>query len=289
MAVCLIIILLINDQLSYDKFQANRDSIYRLTHERAEGMNLGMATVPQPLAKEVQKRFVGMEDVVNFHRFAGEVVNEGKAIDVYGFLTDPSLFDLFSYKLKAGDPKTALNEPYSIVLRADIAEKFFKDEDPMGKSMDIGDLGIYKVTGVLEELPGKTHIRFDVFTSMSTAQSLHEIGKRHFGINNWENGSQTWTYFRLLDSYSIDQLDANLKNIEQEFYGEDSDLKPTFQTQAMTKIVPGPLYGNAIGDGLPNFFVLGLTILAALIMVCAAFNYTNLSAARAMSRTKEAN
>lgn len=109
----------------------------------------------------------------------------------------------------------------------------------------------------------------------------------HFGLRDWENGSQTWTYFRLVDGYSIEQLNAALDDIEEEFYAEDSDLQPTFDTQAMTKIVPGPLFGNAICDGMPNFFVLGLSILAGLIMICAAFNYTNLSAARAMSRTKE--
>lgn len=154
MAVCLIIILLINDQMSYDNFQANRDSIYRFTHERAEGINLGMATIPQPLAEEAQKRFAGMTDVVNFHRLYGEVINEGKAIDIFGYHVDPGVFDLFSYKLKAGNPKIALNEPYSIILKADIAEKFFKDEDPIGKTMKVGSTGNFKVTGVLEELPG---------------------------------------------------------------------------------------------------------------------------------------
>lgn len=288
MAVCLIIILIINDQLSYDKFQANRKDIYRFTHTRAEGINLGMATVPQPLAAEVQKRFAGMADVVNFQRLSGEVLTEGsKAIDLFGLYTGPELFDLFSFKLQEGDQRTALSEPYSVVLKADVAEKFFKNEDPIGKSMKIGNKGTYKVTGVLEELPGKSHIHFDAFASGSTIAALNERGFKQFSINDWENGSQTWTYFRLVEGQSIDQLHAALRDIESEFYGEDSDLKPTFDIQTMSKITPGPLLGNAIGDGMPMFFVIGLSILAGLIMVCAAFNYTNLSAARAVTRTKE--
>jgi len=287
MAVCLIIILLINDQLGYDSFQSNRNSIHRFTHTSADGINLPIATVPQPLAVEIERRFSGIADVVNFHRLSGEVLNNGKAIDLQGYYADESLFDLFSYKLKAGNAKTALSEPFSIVLREDIAEKFFKDEDPIGKSIKVGNRGTYKVTGVIEELPGKTHIRFEAFASISSIYAIAEKGNNFIGKGDWENASQTWTYFRLLDGYSIEQVRATLKDIEKEFYGDDSDLQPDLTTQAMTKIVPGPLYGNPIGDGLPNFFVIGLTVLAALIMVCASFNYTNLSAARAVTRTKE--
>ncbi len=287
MAVCLIIILLINDQLSYDKFQLNRDSIYRFTHSRAEGINLGMATIPHPLGAEAQKRFAGMTEVVNFHRLGGEVESNGKALDIFGLYASPNLFELFSYKLKSGDPKTALVEPYSIVLKAEIAEKFFKDEDPIGKEMKIGNRGTYKITGVLEKLPGKTHIRFDAFASESSTAALTEKGLDMWGLNNWQNGSQTWTYFKLQEGYGPEQLQVVLDEIAAEFYNEDSDMNPTFDIQAMSNITPGPLYGNQIGDGMPNFFVIGLSILAGLIMVCAAFNYTNLSAARAVTRTKE--
>ncbi len=288
MAVCLLIILLINDQMSYDRFQDNKQEIYRFTHNRAEGINLAMATVPEPLAAEVQKRFSGMTDIVNFHRLNGEVLTEGnKALDLYGLYAGPELFNLFSYNLEKGDARTALTEPYSIVLKAETAEKFFKGEDPIGKTMKIGNRGTYTVTGVFEALPGKTHIRFDAIASLSSVKALHDRGLTHFGLNDWENGSQTWSYFRLVNGHSLDQLKAILKDIEKEFYNDESDLQPTFTTQALTKITPGPLHGNQIGDGMPMFFVIGLSILAGLIMICAAFNYTNLSAARAVTRTKE--
>ena len=288
MAVCLIIILLINDQLSYDQFQDNRDSIYRFTHSQLDGRNLSMATVPEPLSAEIQNRFAGMTDVVNFHRLFGEVITEeNKAINLFGLYASPEFFDLFSFELQSGDTKTALNDPYSIILKAEVAEKFFKNENPIGKTMKVGNRGNYTVTGVLADISGKTHIQFDALASLSSAKALHDKGLDLFGHSDWENGSQTWTYFRLVEGQSIEQLKSELLGIEEEFYGEDSDMQPTFEIQALTDITPGPLLGNPIGDGMPMFFILGLSILAGLIMICAAFNYTNLSAARSVTRSKE--
>ena len=289
MAVCLIIILIINDQTSYDSFQENLNKTYRFTHERSEGIDLKMATIPQPLARTVNERFAGLEHTVNFHRLNGEVLNEdsdSKAIDVIGYYTDPELFDLFSYKLRLGDPKTALSEPFSIVLKDEIARKFFQDENPVGQPLKLNNQQ-YTVTGVLEKLPGKTHIRFEVFASNSTLKVYEEKGRLLRGRNNWENSSSTWTYFKLREGYSLAQLTPVLDEIEKEFYNEDSEFLINFDIQAMNDITPGPLYGNQIGDGMPAFFVIGLMVLAGLIIICAAFNYTNLSAARAITRTKE--
>ncbi len=284
MAVCLIIILMINDQMGYDKFHSNADHIYRVTHS-AKGNSFDMATVPQALSGELEKRAAGIQHITNFHRFNGEVLNNGKAINLSGYFASPSLFQLFNYPLKLGNPSNALSTPYSIVLKADIAQKFFKDEDPIGKTMKVGNRGTYTVTGVFEELPGKTHIKFEAMASISSIEALGDMGKGLTGKGDWTNGSQTWTYFELQDSYPIEEVEAALDDIVAEFYTEE--WIPEFDLQAMTNITPGPLYGNPIGDGMPMFFVLGLGILAGLIIICAAFNYTNLSAARALTRTKE--
>ena len=287
MAVCLIIILIINDQTSYDKFQVDADRIYRFTHKGNTGPDLGIATVPEPLGGTMNDRFAGMEHMVNFHRFNGEVLNEGKAIDLQGYFTDPSFFKLFSFKLKAGNPETALTEPFSIVLKEDVARKFFKDADPIGQTMKVGNSGTYKVTGVLEKLPGKTHIRFQAFASNSSLIALEEKGRVYRSKGKWDRANETWTYFKLREGYSHEQMEPILDEIEAEFYSPEDEFVAEFGTQRLTNITPGPLYGNQMGDGMPSFFVIGLVVLAALIIICAAFNYTNLSAARAITRTKE--
>lgn len=288
MAVCLVIILMINDQLSYDRWQVNGDKTYRFTHINYDDINVPMATVPMPLGEEMKEKFAGFEHMVTFRRgFDGEVLQNGKAIEIQGYFTEPSLFKLFSFELERGNPITALSEPNSIVLRKDIAEKFFKDQDPIGQSLEVGNRGIYQVTGVLKEFPGKTHIEFESLVSMSSLQNLEKQDILSTSIGNWENGNVSWTYFNLRDGYTLESLEGYLAEAAETHYEADSDERQEFRVQKMTEITPGPLYGNQIGAGMPSFFVIGLGILAVLIIVCATFNYTNLSAARALTRTKE--
>lgn len=288
MAVCLVIILMINDQLSYDRWQANGDDTYRFTHINYDDLNVPMATVPMPLGEEMKEKFAGFEHMVTFRRgFDGEVLQSGKAIEIQGYFTEPSFFKLFSFELERGNPVTALSEPNSIVLRKDIAEKLFKDQDPIGQSLEVGNRGIYQVTGVLKEFPGKTHIEFESLVSMSSLQNLEKQDILSTSIGNWENGNVSWTYFNLRDGYTLESLEGYLAEATETHYEADSDERQEFRIQKMTEITPGPLYGNQIGAGMPNFFIIGLGILAVLIIVCATFNYTNLSAARALTRTKE--
>lgn len=278
MAVCLVIILMINDQLSYDNFQANKDRIYRFTHERTNSrINLPMATVPVVLGDRMKSDFAGFEHVVRFSRgFGGEIMQNGKAIGISGLQTDQSFFDMFSFKLKHGNIETCLKEPNSIVLRKDVAEKIFGDKNPVGETLTIDTDENYLVTGVLEAFPGKTHIEFESLASMT--------GRT---FSNWENTSEGWVYFTLQDGVSMDGLEPMLTALQDEHYNEQSEFLVDFSIQKMTDITPGPLYGNQIGTSMPNFFVIGLGVLASLIIICAAFNYANLSAARALTRTKE--
>lgn len=288
MAVCLVIILMINDQLSYDKWQVNSDETFRFTHYDMEAINIPMATVPMPLGEAMQDKFAGFEHMVTFRRgFGGDVIQNGKAIALQGYFTQPSFFKLFSFELERGNPETALSAPNSIVLKKDIAEKLFKDQDPMGQTLEVGNKGVYQVTGVLKEFPGKTHIKFESLVSLSSLDNLEKNKVLGSSIGNWENGSETWIYFNLREGYSIETLKGYLAEAEKEHYEPDSDERKEFTLQKMSKITPGPLHGNQIGAGMPNFFVIGLGVLAVLIIVCATFNYTNLSAARALTRTKE--
>jgi len=288
MAVCLVIILMINDQLSYDRWQANGDDTYRFTHINYDEINLPMATVPMPLGEEMQEKFTGFEHMVTFRRgFNGEIMQNGKAIELQGYFTEPSFFKLFSFELERGDPKTALSQPNSIILKKDIAEKLFKGQDPMGQTLEVGNRGVYQVTGVLKEFPGKTHIKFESLVSMASLDNLEKNNILGTSIGNWENGSTSWTYFKLREGYTLASLQGYLAEMAEEHYEADSDERKEFSVQKMTNITPGPIHGNQIGAGMPSFFVIGLGVLAVLIIVCATFNYTNLSAARALTRTKE--
>ncbi len=288
MSVCLVIITMIDDQLGYDKFHSNYEDIYRVIHNRSTGVDLAMATSPLPLGKKIREEFAGVDRLVRFRRgLSGEVLDNGKAIDINGLFTDPDFFELFDFQLARGDEFSALRDPYSVVLKKEIADKFFKDKNPMGELLDIEGLGQFKVTGILEEIPGKTHIEFQALGSFATVPILENQEKISVQQDNWANGSSGWIYFDFTDLQQHEALQQFLDNVTEEYYDESSEYIPTFRIQPMTDITPGPLMGNQIGQSMPNFFVYGLVILAILIMVCAALNYANLTTARALTRFKE--
>lgn len=278
MAVCLVIILMINDQLSYDNFHAKQDRIYRFTHERTNSkINLPMATTPMVLADKMQADFAGFEDIVRFRRAGGgEVIQDGKGIFMTTLYTEPAFFDMFSFELAQGNQVTCLSEPNSMVLTKETADKLFGDKNPMGQTVTITGNEPYIVTGILKPFPGKTHIQFESLISIT--------GMTH---TDWERTSDGWIYFTLQENIALESLEPMLASIQEEHYDEQSEYLVEFDIQKMTDITPGPLYGNQIGSAMPGFFVIGLGVLAFLIIVCAGFNYANLSAARALSRTKE--
>lgn len=288
MAVCLLILATIDDQTSYDEFHSQKDDIYRVYHNRLNSVNLPIATSPIPLGEKLRTEYSGMENIVQFRRgFGGEIIDNGKAINLSGLYTNPEIFDLFDFELESGNEATALTEPNTCILRKDIAEKFFRDEDPIGKDLNIEGLGQFKVTGVLKELPGKTHIHFEALASFSSVLSLEKQGKLGRATNDWEKLSTGWLYFNLKEGFSTVDLQELLNKYAEENYTDESEYDVEFGTQKMIDITPGPLMGNQIGQAMPNFFVYGLVILAILIMTCAAFNYANLTTARALTRFKE--
>ncbi len=289
MAVCLLIIVMVDDQVSYDEFHSNREEIYRVYHERINyEVDLPIATTPLPLGTRLKEEFPGINSVVQFRRgLNGEVIDNGKAIQLNGYFTNPAFFDLFDFTLLNGTEETALKDPFSVILRKDIAEKFFRDQDPLGQTLDIEGLGQFTVTGVLDKIPGKTHIDFEALGSFNTVAALENQEKIRKGLNDWGYTSAGWVYFHVSESNRLTDLENYLETISNENYNEDSEYLVDFKVQKMTDITPGPLMGNQIGQAMPNFFVYGLVILGVLIMTCAAFNYANLTTARAMTRFKE--
>ena len=289
MAVCLLILATIDDQNSYDEFHSQRDDIYRVTHRRLNSeISLPIATTPLPLADELASEYSGIGHMVQFRRgFGGEIIDNGKAITISGYFTNPSFFKLFDFKLESGDSQTALTNPNSVILRKDIAAKFFKDIDPIGQDLNIEGLGQFKVTGVLEKIPGKTHMNFEALASYSTVAALEKQQILSESLLDWEKLSSGWLYFKFNNQVNLKELQNSLNRIAEENYNEDSEYEVVFDVQKMTDITPGPLMGNQMGQSMPHFFIYGLVVLAVLIMTCAAFNYANLTTARALTRFKE--
>jgi len=292
LSICLIIIMLLADQFSYDRFNTEAGHIYRVNHTRSDidAIIEGMATSPMLLGEELTSKYSGASSYTRLTRGFGNgwvKLMQDVNIPLSGFFADPSVFQMFQYDFLYGNPQTALDEPYSVVLSRETAEKLFNKENPVGETIVVGDLGSYKVTGVLKKLAGKSHIKFDGLASMSTLQSLIKKEVLPESLTSWRNRSWTWTYIKLEEGTAVRQVEKNLAEISQQQYGAMDDMDAEFYLQHIRAISPGPMIGNQIGPGIPMIFVYFLAGMAIVIIISACFNYTNLSIARSLNRARE--
>ena len=290
MAVCMLIILILQDQLSYDNFHRNKDRIYRIqTKDNLSKISLNkFASTTWPLAKELKENYPFIEETVainNFYRVEG--TSDEKIFEVSIIIATPSFFDLFDFKLNNNLLSNPLSEPSTIVLTEKVAKKFFGDNDPIGQTITFNNLGSLKVTGVIPETTQKSHIQFEALVSSSTILSLEKEKKINEISDNWKSFTSSYVYVLLNKNARQNDLDSALVKIGKLKYMDNEDVNVSFYSTPLLKIVPGPLLANEQGTFLPKPFVIFFALLAVVIMLSAAFNYTSLSIARSLTRAKE--
>lgn len=204
MALSMIIIMLVADQMMYDRYNTKRDRIYRINSipSRENGSTHSeTATTTLPLRDELMEKYTGIEKAVRIVRGFGNMwmeIEQNVNIPVAGYYVDPEVLDVFEYELEYGDKRTALVEPYSVVLTKKTAKKLFRQENPVGESFKVGEEGPYKVTGVIKETDHKSHIVFDALASISTVKKL-TVAKHNRGkdLDNWYQYTGGWVYLLL--------------------------------------------------------------------------------------------
>jgi putative ABC transport system permease protein len=299
MSICMGIIMLVADQMLYDRYNTNRDRIYRVNTFRVDPngndiSGIDNSTSPMPLRGELADNYTGIEKIVRLKRGFGnnwlEVEHQNVNIPVKGFFADPEVLAFFQYELELGDPESALVKPYSVVLTRAAANKLFKEKNPLGLTFTVGDIGTYTVTGVLKETTNKSHIVFEALASMSTVKSLVAQGKSGNDMENWMDFWNGWTYVMLQPGTPVADIDTHLGKIFKTHIASVANpdaFKAKFRLQSLNDITPGRVVNNPIGPSLPWVFVYFLAGLAGIIMLTSCFNFTNLSIARSLKRAKE--
>ncbi len=293
LSFCLLVIVIINDQTSFDKFHPRENDVYRVitdAHRKNGGVER-YASTPQPLGTVFQNDSPAVETLVCLtFGLTGDATVGGKTIPIQGFFADPEFFDLFGFQLAVGDPATALKSPNAIVLTSETAAKYFGDEDPLGKTISIRDLQDFVVTGVMAPAPGKTHLEFEALGSSAALPALDQ--NQNFSVlNNWNNYYASYNYFRAVPGHNITEIQSILDAIPEKYYGgldlESRDAGYSFHLQKLTEITPGPVMSNNLGSAMPSTMIYFLGGLAVLGLLAAVFNYTNLTLARSFTRAKE--
>ncbi|MEO1448060.1 MAG: ABC transporter permease, partial [Bacteroidota bacterium] len=289
MSVCLLLIVLIVDQYSYDSFHQNKDQIYRIRTDFPQPNGAGydhFAIAPLALGKELAATRPDLEYVVPLIKgFNGNIGTELKAQSFSGLYAGEDFFEMFSFPLLEGDPATALQEPMSLVLSASAAKRLFGDETAMGRTVKReGELFIIK--GIMADIPHNSHIQADVITGLSTAEALEgqDVGPQK--LINWQNFWLHFVYIQIKPGADLADIETNSNALALQNRPEE-ELSLLFHTQALSEITPGGLLSNTLGWELPEIAIWFLSLFAIVLIGSATFNYANLSFARALRRAQE--
>ncbi|MDX5340358.1 MAG: ABC transporter permease [Cyclobacteriaceae bacterium] len=304
MSVCLLIILIGVDQYSFDSYHSKKDRVYRI-HTTDFQQNTGeVASSALPLAEKLKSDYPIIEEAAALSsEIGGDVIYEDKFATGGGYFADGSLFKILDFSFKEGNPETALNEPFSLVITTELADILFNGESALGKTVSFHDkdirptgmeegnfetdFGYFTITGVLNPNPGRTHLPFKLLASLSTMKSLPDGALHSQEENDWDNVWTNYTYVLLREGQPEENLTYVLNEISESIYSHKYENKHSFKAIALGDITPMSMIGNSTHVSVPKIVLVILGILCLIVMFSACLNYTNMSVARALTRVKE--
>ncbi|WP_084165837.1 ABC transporter permease [Dyadobacter crusticola] len=287
MSVGLLVISIVSDQLAYDNFHEKKDRIYRvITHFENEGQSpINLASTSVKVAQRLREAVPGIENFTLMRTgFSGDAQVGQNVFPLEATWADQSFFKVFTFPLLAGDPATALKEPYSLVLTAKTAEKLFGSTDAIGRTVRFDSLD-YQVTGIAKDVPHLSHIRFDALISFASADAL--IGKKDNNFYAWHSVWSNYVYITIPKEGSTAGMQRAFDKLSAEENKALQNRKATVSLQPLTDIAMGQDLSNNIGPKTNPMILWALGGLAFVIILSACFNYTNLSIARSLRRAKE--
>jgi putative ABC transport system permease protein len=280
----LFLMLYILDETSYDQFHKNADNIYRIVSNIKEPDNaFTWAVVQMPLAEELNDNYPEFENAV---RFSGMNRNQYKVgehefTESDFYLADSTAFDMFSYEFLAGDPSTALDHPFNIVLSETTAKKYFANPlDALNQSLVNQQNENFKVTGVIKDVPFNSHFRFDALVSRSTRAQF---------TGSWGNFGAI-TYVQLPAGVDMAKIQKSFEKIIVEKVNptfEKVGVKVQYELQKITDIhLHSKIQDEAeAGGDISYIYIFGAV--ATFMILIACINYMNLATARSANRAKE--
>ncbi|MDX1587125.1 MAG: ABC transporter permease, partial [Balneolaceae bacterium] len=293
---CFVIIgLYIKDELSYDRFHSKSDRIYRVVDKRkVEGVGEEMASTVTPAAEALVNDYPGqIKKAVRFFDFLTPSIalsytdpsGENKQFNERRFFfTDPEIFTVFNFPLLKGDPKSALVNPYSVVLTEEMALKYFGEKDPIGRTIRFEGKRDLMVTGVLKNIPHNSHIKIDFLASFNTLDDPEIMAPR---LRNSWIWNPTWTYLLLAESAVPSNLEKQLDSFVQKYFPESRRDIVELELQPLRDIHLHSHYSSEIQPNSDITYIYTFGAIAIIILLIAATNFINLHTAYSTSRAKE--
>ncbi len=280
MASAILILLWIQNELSFDQFHQKKGRIYEAwNHAERNGEIERWNTTPKVLAKTLQNDFPEVEQTVRVNNVGSFLFSLGeKRLNAKGYSVDSTFFQVFSFPLVKGAAKTALYDMHSIVLTEGLAKKIFNNEEAMGKVVKLNNEDNFMVSGIVKELPNNTRFDFEFLIPWSYAHS------KGWDDENWGNNS-TQTYVLLKPVATMASIEPKLKTL-REHYDKD-DPKGGFFLYPINRWRLYSIFKNGVEEGGRITIVKLFGLVAGFLLLIACINFMNLSTARSEKRAKE--
>lgn len=284
--VCILILIWVQDELSFDRFHEKKDHIYRIMSDWESRGWEGLEITPAPLAPAMENE---LPEVVHAARFVSHarLVFKYKNTRFYeekGIMADPSLFQIFTFPFIKGELKSAFQNPTDMVITESFGRKYFGNENPMGKTMLVEGRPV-TITGVIRDIPQNSHLQFDFVSSF---QFMENMGEWTYNYGTSWNAFNFTTYVLLEEDSDLKIIGNKLTKIGErnECWHVSQGLK--FWLQPLSEVYltarDWNIQWRILGD---RKMVLLFSVIAGFVLAIACVNFMNLTTARSALRTKE--
>jgi len=295
LAVCLLIVLYVVDELSYDKFNANADRIYRLDADIFfNGTEFNSSDSPEPMALALVREYPQIEQMVRFNNYGDILIKKGdqNIQNHNAVFVDSTFFKVFTVTMIQGNPATALNEPHSIVIDETAAKRYFNSTDVLGKTLYVDNSANCKITGVIRDIPQNSHFHFSFIRPMADS---YRGNAGEWLSNNVQSfilarpGTSRASVQACLDGvvkkYVVTALEQAVHTSAKEMEKQGSHFM--YHLMPLTDIHLRSDKSDEVEANGSITYVYIFSVIAVLILLIACVNFMNLSTARSANRAKE--
>ena len=276
LTVGIMILLWVEDELSYDSFHKNHKNIYRIVHESfSADKSMYFSSCPAPLGRSMKERFPEIKEMFRYRSFgAGKAAYMDEVFMIKNlFYADKEILSILSFDFVYGNFENAMDEASGVIISLSTSKRLFGETNPIGNIIKVDDTDSFKITGVFNDFPLNSSLHFDLIVPFTY---LDKVG---FSTEDW--GSYSWQTFFLLDgSLNINSFKDKIKNFMDEFV---DDEKYILKLQSLDDMHFYNMDGSAGRIKYIRIFI----IIGIVIILLACINFMNLSTLRAIKRTRE--